>query len=374
MVATAVGATGEEQTDEEFLQPSDERSPAADGALGDEDPVIEELRHILFDRYRGQINLLEEDVERLRDSLDKVGEQINDREGLITTLKPALADAIGASIHDSRDAMVNALYPIMGRLVTRAVAESIRDLARSIDAQMRNAFSFRMLMRRVKARASGVSDSTLLLRDALPFHIVELFLIHSESGLVLAYAEDGSLRLDGAQPKADSEIIGGMLTAIHSFVEDAFGRGEEGSLDEVQYGRLNILIETSTYAYLACVVRGVAPHGLRAELRNLLMEIEQEYGRYLREYDGDAAHFAGARRRLQAFVSQVSNPIDEQPARAQRTSRSRPVIPAPTASTPIAKAVYHPLPVSLILVLLLCVVVIALSIVRLISLWNGGSV
>ena len=147
MVAATVGATAEEQTVDVFIQPPDESMQAVIDALGDEEPIIEELRHILFDRYRGQIDLLEEDVERLRDSLDKVGEQINDREGLITTLKPALADAIGASIHDSRDAMVNALYPIMGRLVTRAVAESIRDLARSIDAQMRNAFSFRMLMR-----------------------------------------------------------------------------------------------------------------------------------------------------------------------------------------------------------------------------------
>lgn len=374
MVAATVGATAEEQTVDVFIQPPDESMQAVIDALGDEEPIIEELRHILFDRYRGQIDLLEKDVERLRDSLDRVGEQINDREGLITTLKPALADAIGASIHDSRDAMVNALYPIMGRLVTRAVAESIRDLARSIDVQMRNAFSFRMLMRRAKARASGVSDSTLLLRDALPFHVVELFLIRRESGLVLAHAEDGSLAVDETQPHADNEIIGAMLTAIHSFVEEAFGRGEEGSLDEVQYGRLNILIETSTYAYVACVVRGVAPHGLRAELRSLLMEIEQETGRDLREYDGDTTRFAEARRRLQAFVTQVSEPIEDQPARARRPSSRRPVPPAATLSPPLAESAHRPLPVSLILVLLLCVVVIALSIVRLISLWNGGSV
>lgn len=374
MVVATVGATADEQIVEESLQPPDERAQAADGALGDDDPVIEELRHILFDRYRGQIDLLEEDVERLRASLDKVGEQINDREGLITTLKPALADAIGASIHDSRDAMVNALYPIMGRLVTRAVAESIRDLARSIDEQMRNAFSFRMLMRRAKARASGVSDSTLLLRDALPFHIVQLFLIHPDSGLVLAHADDGSLQVDVTQPKADSEIIGGMLTAIHSFVEEAFGRGEEGSLDEVQYGRLNILIETSTYAYMACVVRGVAPHGLRAELRSLLVEIEQEYGRDLREYDGDSARFADAQRRMQAFVMQVSTSVNEQPADRWRTSRRRSKAPPPSHQSLTADAAHHPLPVSLIVIFLLCSIVVVLCIVRLVNLLNGGSV
>jgi hypothetical protein len=374
MVAATVGAPAEEQIIEDFPQSPDERAQAADGALGDEDPIIEELRQILFDRYRGQIDLLEEDVERLRATLDKVGDQINDREGLITTLKPALADAIGASIHDSRDAMVNALYPIMGRLVTRAVAESIRDLARSIDAQMRNAFSFRMIMRRTKARASGVSDSTLLLRDALPFHVEELFLIHSDSGLVLAHAEDGSLRVDVAQSKADSEIIGGMLTAIHSFVEEAFGRGEEGSLDEVQYGRLNILIETSTYAYMACVVRGVAPHGLRAELRSLLVEIEHEYGRDLRAYGGDAARFADAQRRMQMFVMQVSTIANEQPTDRRRASHRRSNAPPPSHHSLTTDAVHHPLPVSLIVIFLLCSVVVALSIIRLVNLLNGGSV
>ena len=193
---------------------------------------MEELRGLLFDRYRGQINVLQTDLDRLRHSLNDVEEQINDQDALVTTIKPAIADAIGASIHESREEMVDALYPIMGRLVSRAVAESIRDLARSIDMRMRNAFSLRALARRTKARVSGVSDSALLMRDALPYVVVEIFLIHRKQGLLLAHVAQPQAG-DSAASRAESEMIGSMLTAIQDFAGDAFGRGEMGSLNDV---------------------------------------------------------------------------------------------------------------------------------------------
>lgn len=51
---------------------------------------------------------------------------------------PVLGDAIRRKIRDARTEMVEALYPIIGQMVVRAVSEAMRDLARSIDARRRD--------------------------------------------------------------------------------------------------------------------------------------------------------------------------------------------------------------------------------------------
>ena len=88
---------------------------------------------------------------------------MNDDDAVVRTLKPVMADAINTSIRDSEEAMIEALYPITGKLVTKAVTEAMRDLMRSIDSQMRNTFSFESVKRRVHAasqRHLGCRDCT----------------------------------------------------------------------------------------------------------------------------------------------------------------------------------------------------------------------
>lgn len=253
----------------------------------DDDEALEALREILVDRYRKRLTVLQSDVDEVQSLLKLLEEQVNDKEALIATITPVMSDAISSSIRNSRDEMIEALYPIMGRLVSRAVTEAMRDLARSIDHQMRDTFGFANIKRRVQARVFGISDADLVIRTALPFRTEEIFLIHRESGLLLAHLSSGD-DLD-----SDSDLISGMLTAIRSFVQDAFGRDTDGQLDTIQYGTMQILIESGRYTYLAAVVHGVEPAGYRTQLRDRLHQIEHEHFRTLRDYDGDASQLAG---------------------------------------------------------------------------------
>ena len=115
-----------------------------------------------------------------------------DRDALIAAITPVLGDVIRQKIRDNRDEMIEALYPIIGQLIGRGVAEAIRDLARTIDTRMRRSFDPQMILRRLRARMAGVSESTLALRDALPFSVTELFLIHRESGSVAPASFQGA--------------------------------------------------------------------------------------------------------------------------------------------------------------------------------------
>ena len=254
------------------------------------DPPLEALRDILFGRYRQQIAELEAE-------LDDLERRVTDEDALAAIIAPVMGDAIRRKIRDARNEMVEALYPIIGQTVVRAVSEAIRDLARNIDARMRTSLSLRAIWRRLRARARGISGAEMALRESLPFEVAEVFLIHRETGLLLWHVSHDR----DASP--DSDLISGMLTAIRDFTRDAFGQGKEGQLDEIQYGERRILIEPAQHAYLAVVIDGVEPPGFRAEMRERIIEVEHVHEKTLRRYEGDPTPLAPVEESLRSLIT-----------------------------------------------------------------------
>jgi hypothetical protein len=253
------------------------------------DAPLDALRDILFSRYRQQID-------ELRAEVDDLERQVTDREALVNTISPLLGDLIRRKVRDAREEMIDALYPIIGQVVMRAVGEAIRDLVRTTDARMRSAFSPHALWRRLRARLSGVTGGEMALREALPFAVEDMLLIHREAGLLLWHVPGEQDALP------DSDLISGMLTAIRDFVGDAFGQEQEGDLDAIQYGDQRILIETSRYAYLAVVVDGIEPAGFRAAIRDQVIAISHQYEGVLRDYEGDPSPLAPAEAQLRTLL------------------------------------------------------------------------
>lgn len=247
-----------------------------------EQGAMEALRGLLLENDRAH-------AADLAAQIDSLSAQINDDDALIERINPILGESIRRSIQESREEMIEALYPIIGQLVVRAVTEAMRDLARTIDARMRRTFSPGSIARRVQAQVSGVSGADVMLRDALPFAVTQIFLIHRNSGLLLHHRSwaEGSTR----SAPDDSDVISGMLTAISEFVRDAFGAAESeksgADLDEIQYGDASILLETGRHAYIAVVANGVEPAGFRAQIRQCVQEFDLANKDILRKYDGN---------------------------------------------------------------------------------------
>ncbi len=276
------------------------------------------------------------------------------RESMVRALMPIIDRLISAGVRESSDTMVDALYPIIGRLVSRAVAEALRDLARRIDDQMRSALNMRLVMHRLQARLTGVSEAELALRLNLPFQVLQIFLIHRETGLLLnALAQDPEMT-------TDSDVISGMLTAIRDFAQDAIGRGQAGDLDEIQYGDKRILLESARYTYIALVAESVEPIGFRAEVRARLLDLEQAYASLLRTYQGDARPFAATSQFLQPLLI---TPAGREDAR-QTNSHYSPLVR-------IRSRQFNPL-LSVRLTFALLIVVGLLSLWRVWFLWSHG--
>jgi hypothetical protein len=316
----------------------DTQSQAQDKSLQNQIDLLEsELASLkgVADAHRKRADALQFELDRLQTDLEAEKEALiprlvrnlsgitsravqGSRSAMADALGPVMGDAIQVQIRDSQDEMVEALYPVILTTVQRSLAEFARELQRNVDARMKRTFQLRRVLRSFSARLRGVSDSELLLREALPFQVDELFLIQHESGLVIAHypeSEAGS---------GDSDLISGMLTAIRDFVVDSFGRGEEGGeLDEIQYGDQRIIIQSGQYIYLAAVITGIEPEGFRAHLRNYIVDLHLNYRQELREYSGDPAGLPNLQNQLTGLQGEF---VSGEPGKPQPLSRSQKLV------------------------------------------------
>ena len=197
--------------------------------------------------------------------------------------------------------MIEALYPIIGETVQRAVREFGRELQRSVDARLRSSVGVSGWARTVWGRLRGISPSQLAIRDSLPFSIQEIFLIQHGSGLLLAHSHQGTT------DAADSDLVSGMLTAIRDFVHDSFGQGDDKDLDEIQYGDRRIIIESGQAVYLAVVISGIEPEGFREELHNFVSELHVKYEAALRKYNGEPNTLPDLQPKMAELATEVTD-------------------------------------------------------------------
>lgn len=234
---------------------------------------IEELRQVLLkpDALVDRISPIIADI---------LEEQItNSRDEIAQALAPVIGEAIRRQVYHARDDIVDALYPVIGQTVNKAITEAVRDLARTVDARLRQNFRQQNPVRRWQARLKGVSAGDYQLRQSLPFEIQEIFLIQRDTGLLICDYSYGTAL-------ADRDLVSGMLTAIRDFAREVLGRGESGELGTITYEARNILLEAGGAAYLAIVIDGIEPGNFRAEMRQALVELHERFYDRLKHFDG----------------------------------------------------------------------------------------
>jgi outer membrane protein OmpA-like peptidoglycan-associated protein len=199
-------------------------------------------------------------------------------------LAPLVSSAIKETVRGERDAMIDALYPVIGSTISRYVSETLASLVRQMNERIEARLSVRAFTRKIRSRVTGVSEAELLLRESVPVHIDAAFLIHAASGLVIAQAQTQDI------PPLDPDLLSGMLTAIRSVFNDSMNipsRPQE--LDQISYGESTIVLEVAGYCYIAAVIRGVPDDDTRQRIREGLAEIIQFKGFTPETYSGDTA-------------------------------------------------------------------------------------
>ncbi len=119
------------------------------------------------------------------------------------------------------------------------------------------------------------------------YWVYEAFLIH-EDGLPIAHASHKE------SEELENVVVSGMFTAVQDFVNDVFSGKTEGDweVDEMKFGDNKILIEKSPNLFLAVIFEGNG-NTLRNRVKKLLLNINEEYGAILEDWDGDLGKLTG---------------------------------------------------------------------------------
>ena len=266
-------------------------SAASDGGAGEDG--YDKLRALLVGPEELQIRKLQQrldDPGRRAEEISAVlAEAFHIRAGrdhqLRKALQPTVEEAIITSVRRDPRVLTDSLFPIIGRTIRRALAASLEGMVESLNSTLEQSISLRGLGWRIDALRSGKSFAEIALLRSLRYRVEQVFLIHKETGLLLCHEV-----ADAAVVK-DADMVSGMLTAIQDFVRDSFASVAADEVESMQVGEVNVLIQHGPSALLACVIRGVAPRGLRAVFQNALEHVHQDHGTDLQQFQGDTAPF-----------------------------------------------------------------------------------
>ena len=235
---------------------------------------------------------------------------LNSPGALAKALGPEMGTAIKEQIMLERDAMVDALYPVIGSTISKYMAEAIQ----SINDKVENTFSMEGFSRKIRAKMQGISEAELIFREAMPFTVQAMFLIHKASGLVIAEVQPSDSQ------RLESEMVAGMLTAIRSFVNDVIAQtGSVSEIDQIDYGDSKIILEVAGYCYLAAVTKGEPPKSFIQKMRSTLGTLVQKQGKSIELFDGDPDN-------VPEEVHQFLENLTERPETASEAHNAKPPV------------------------------------------------
>ena len=204
-------------------------------------------------------------------------------------LAPTVEEALTASVRRDPKPLADALFPIFGPAIRKAIAASLSTMLESMNRTLEHSLSWRAVRWRITALRTGKSFAEVVLLDTLVYRVEQVFLIERESGLLLQHLSAPGV---GTQ---DADMVSGMLTAIRDFARDSFKIPEGDTLDRLQVGELSVWIEQGPHAIIALVIRGDAPAELRVTMQEALEHVHAKLGDTLASFNGDAAPFDAVR-------------------------------------------------------------------------------
>jgi outer membrane protein OmpA-like peptidoglycan-associated protein len=215
---------------------------------------------------------------------------------LTRALAPTIEDAITASVRKNPQPLADAMFPVIGPAIRKAIAASLSGMLESLNRTLEHSLSWRAVKWRITALRTGKSFAEVVLVNTLVYRVDQIFLIDRRSGLLLQH-----LKADSAAVP-DADMVSAMLTAIRDFARDSFRVSEAEALETLQIGDLSVWIEQGPYAILAAVIRGTPPRELRGVLQDVIERVHNQHGDALRSFDGDTSPFEAARPLLETCL------------------------------------------------------------------------
>jgi hypothetical protein len=246
----------------------------------DELALMRQLKDILLREDRTALG----DVQRVLNEKALLAEKINPivedhldflRQNFPKEYTQVVNRVVEQKIKSSQQDILNVIYPVMGKMINKYIEFRFQELKEAINAQIQAMYSKVGFLWWIRNKIFGLDNASVMLANLDVPTVEEVFVVERDSGLLM-----GSAAL---YPTINRDVVAGMLTAIKSFVEDAFEREQE-ELELIQYGNYKIMIENFPTYYFALAIKGSVSHTEGGRFRNHIIDFIQET-EWLYRYD-----------------------------------------------------------------------------------------
>lgn len=255
---------------------------------------LQELRALILDPDRERIRAIERKLASPALHVEEVAKVLpeaitrraatDDRIG--AALGPVVGEAIKASVRRDPQPLVDAIFPVIGPAIRRAIANALGELVQSLNTTLEHTVSLRGLAWRFEAMRTGKSFGEVVLSHSLVFRVEQLFVIHRDSGLLIEHRT-----APGVQALAP-DLVASMMTALRDFARDSFSVSEHQGLDSLALGDLTVWAESGPGAILAAVIRGQPPLGLRETMQRALEDVHMAHAEEIERFGTSGVPFA----------------------------------------------------------------------------------
>lgn len=257
--------------------------------------LASEVKHRLDDP-----NIRSQEISEILPAAIQIRSAKDDRIG--KALIPAVEGAIADSVRRNPRPLADAIFPIIGPAIRKSIANAINSMVQGLNQTLEHSLTPRGIKWRMEAARTGVPFAEVVLLHSLKFRVEQVYLIHSETSLLLQHVVQPGMNVEHA------DVVGAMLSAIRDFVQDSFAAKSRSSLDHFQIGGVTVLVAHGPHAYLAAVVRGVPPRSLHEQLQVAVEKIHLEQGGALSQFAGDLTPFELVAHHLESCLIEEVKP------------------------------------------------------------------
>lgn len=231
---------------------------------------FELLKELLLTEDRKEFESLRNEFLKKDDFKNEVKPVLDDRIDDLKNNFPLyfgdqVTQSIKVQIRESQDEVVEALYPIMGKLIQKFIVAEITKLSATINKTINDKFSLTHIVKRLfKGKKTDAED---VLQTVFASTIEEVFVIEENSGLLIGSYSRGNI--------ADKDMISGMLTAIKSFAEDAFSKQGQ-DLEDIKFETFQLSMYNFKSIYIATATSGVITSEFKEELADNLNTLAEK--------------------------------------------------------------------------------------------------
>ena len=277
-----------------------DRTPAADAAHASD---FAELRSLIVGPEQRQLHTMQARLDDPAIQARDVSRVLpvamllrKDDPQMTRALGPTVEEALTASVRRNPRPLADALFPIFGPAIRKAIAASLSSMLESLNQTLDHSLSWRAFQWRLTALRTGTSFAEVVLLNTLVYRVEQVFLIDRDTGLLLQHVTSNAVNAQ------DADMVSGMLTAIRDFARDSFRVSEDEALDQLRVGDLSVWIEQGPHAILAAVIRGTAPAELRQRMQEAIEHVHARMADALVAFDGDAQPFEAVRPTLDGLI------------------------------------------------------------------------